>query len=36
LKMTPFKIAFTFDVFLSAETTRTARWYAFYIRNRYI
>jgi hypothetical protein len=25
LKMTPFKIAFTFDVFLSAETTRTAR-----------
>ena len=36
LKITPFKIAFTFDVFFSAETTCTARWYAFYIRNRHI
>ena len=36
LKMTTFKIVFTFDVFLSAETTCTARWHVFYIRNRHI
>jgi hypothetical protein len=36
LKMTTFKIVFTFDVFVSAETTCTARWHAFYIRNRHI
>jgi hypothetical protein len=34
--MTSFKIVFTFDVFFSAETTCTARWHAFYIRNRHI
>jgi hypothetical protein len=34
LKMTTFKIVFTFDVFFSAETTCTARWHVFYIRNR--
>jgi hypothetical protein len=27
-------IVFTFDVFFSAETTCTARWHVFYIRNR--
>ena len=31
-----FKIVFTFDVFFSAETTCTARWHVFYIRNRHI
>ena len=36
LKMTTFKIVFTFDVFLSAETTCIARWHVFYIRNRHI
>ena len=36
LKMTTFKIVFTFDVFFSAETTRTARWHVIYIRNRHI
>jgi hypothetical protein len=36
LKMTTFKIVFTFDVFFSAETTCTARWHVFYIRNRHI
>jgi hypothetical protein len=36
LKMTTFKIVFTFDIFFSAETTCTARWHAFYIRNRHI
>ena len=36
LKMTTFKIVFTFDVFFSAETTFTARWHVFYIRNRHI
>jgi hypothetical protein len=36
LKMTTFKIVFTFDVFFSAKTTSTARWHAFYIRNRHI
>ena len=36
LKMTTFKIVFTFDGFFSAETTCTARWHVFYIRNRYI
>ena len=30
--MTTFKI----DVFFSAETTCTARWHVFYIRNRHI
>ena len=34
LKMTTFKIVFTFDAFFSAETTCTARWHVFYIRNR--
>ena len=34
LKMTTFKIVFTFDVFFSAETTCTARWHVFYIRNK--
>ena len=34
--MTTFKIVFTFDVFFSAETTCTARWHVFYIRNRHI
>ena len=34
--MTTFKIVFTFDVFLCAETTCTARWHVFYIRNRHI
>ena len=34
--MTTFKIVFTFDVVLSAETTCTARWHVFYIRNRHI
>ena len=29
-----FKTVFTFDVFFSAETTCTARWHVFYIRNR--
>jgi hypothetical protein len=36
LKMTTFKIVFTFDVFFNAETTCTARWHVFYIRNRHI
>jgi hypothetical protein len=36
LKMTTFKIVFTFDVFFSAETTCTARWHLFYVRNRHI
>ena len=36
LKMITFKIVFTFDVFFSAEATCTARWHAFYIRNRHI
>ena len=36
LKMTTFKIVFTFDVFFSVETTCTARWHVFYIRNRHI
>jgi hypothetical protein len=35
-KMTTFKIVFTFDVLISAETTCTARWHVFYIRNRHI
>ena len=34
LRMTTFKIVFTFDVFFSAA--RTARWYIIYIRNRHI
>jgi hypothetical protein len=34
--MTTFKIVFTFDVFFNAETTCTARWHVFYIRNRHI
>ena len=34
--MTTFKIVFTFDVFFSAETTITAKWHVFYIRNRHI
>jgi hypothetical protein len=29
-------LVFTFDVFCSAETTCTARWHVFYIRNRHI
>jgi hypothetical protein len=33
LKMTTFKIVFTFDGFFSAETTCTARWHVFYISN---
>jgi hypothetical protein len=36
LRITTFKIVFTFDVFFSAETKCTARWYVFYIRNRHI
>ena len=36
LKMTTFKIVFTFDAFFSAETTCTARWHVFYIRNGHI
>jgi hypothetical protein len=36
LKMTTFKIVFTLDGFFSAETTCTARWHVFYIRNRHI
>jgi hypothetical protein len=36
LKMTTFKIVFTIDALLSAETTCTARWHVFYIRNRHI
>jgi hypothetical protein len=36
LKMTTFKIVFAFDVFFSPETTCTARWHVFYIRNRHI
>ena len=36
LKMTTFKIVFTFDVFFRGETTWTARWHVFYIRNRHI
>jgi hypothetical protein len=35
LKMTTFKIMFSFDVFFSAETTCTARCHVFYIRNRH-
>ena len=34
--MTTFKIVFTFDAFFSAETTCTARWHVFYIRNGHI
>jgi hypothetical protein len=34
--MTTFKIVFTFDVFFSAETTCTAKWHVFYIRNGHI
>ena len=34
--MTTFKIVFTFDDFFSAETTCTARWHVFYIRNGHI
>jgi hypothetical protein len=33
LKMTTFKLVFTFDVFFSAETTK---WHVFYIRNGHI
>jgi hypothetical protein len=36
LKMITFKSVFTFDGFFSAETTCTARWHVFYIRNRHI
>jgi hypothetical protein len=31
-----FQIVFTFDVFFSAETTCTAKWHVFYIRNGHI
>jgi hypothetical protein len=34
LKMTTFKIVFTFDVFLVLKPQCTARWHVFYIRNR--
>ena len=34
--MSTFKIVFTFDAFFSAETTCTARWRVFYIRNGHI
>ena len=36
LKITTFKIVFTFDVFFRADTTCTARSHVFYIRNRHI
>jgi hypothetical protein len=36
LKMTTFKIVFTFDVFLVLKPQCTAKWYVFYIRNRHI
>jgi hypothetical protein len=34
--MTTFKIVLTFDGYFSGETTCTARWHVFYIRNRHI
>jgi hypothetical protein len=36
LKMTTFKIVFTFDVFLVLKPQCTAKWHVFYIRNRHI
>jgi hypothetical protein len=36
LKITTFKIVFTFDVFFSAETKCTITWHVFYIRKRHI
>ena len=36
LKMTTFKIVFTFDVFLVLKPQCTAKWHVFYIRNKHI